>query len=192
MLSRELPSCLPGRLQPFADDAERALDEAGSAPEVAAPGDTDAGEGEGVAADDMDVPLEEPASYRPLVAAAVLRPANVEATGLLTLIIRAKTAPGWHIYAANQPAGTSQPTRLDFDLPTASSRRAIEYIRGHGPRGERRAVHLRGRIIVQRRRRPAREALPGPPKSIARSTIKLVIRSPVGHQIPSSWKRRPT
>jgi DsbC/DsbD-like thiol-disulfide interchange protein len=64
-----------------------------------------------------ELTLEEPASYKPLVARAALFPAEVQAPGTWTLLVRAKTAPGWHIYAAGQPAGTAQPTRLDLQLP---------------------------------------------------------------------------
>lgn len=66
---------------------------------------------------DPELELDEPASYKPLVAAAVLRPSKVPASGTLTLTIRAKTAPGWHIYAAGQQVGSSLPTRLELELP---------------------------------------------------------------------------
>lgn len=64
-----------------------------------------------------EIELEQPASHQPLVAAAALRPSKISAPGTLTLIIRAKTAPGWHIYPGDRPAGTSEPTRLELDLP---------------------------------------------------------------------------
>lgn len=64
-----------------------------------------------------EVELGEPTSYKPLVAAAAIFPMNFQTPGNATLLIRVKTAPGWHIYAADKPAGTSQPTRLDLQLP---------------------------------------------------------------------------
>lgn len=66
---------------------------------------------------EAEIELEQPASHQPFVAAAALRPSKISAPGTLTLVIRAKTAPGWHIYPADRPAGTSQPTRLELDLP---------------------------------------------------------------------------
>jgi DsbC/DsbD-like thiol-disulfide interchange protein len=70
---------------------------------------------EGIA--NVEIELEEPASYNPFVARAALVPADVEVPRTLTFIIRAKTAPGWHVYAADGPVGISQPTRLDLQLP---------------------------------------------------------------------------
>jgi DsbC/DsbD-like thiol-disulfide interchange protein len=76
-------------------------------------------EGEPISEDsaNVEIELEEPASYNPFVARAVLVPANVEVPATLTFIIRAKTAPGWHVYATDGPVGISQPTRLDLQLP---------------------------------------------------------------------------
>jgi len=65
----------------------------------------------------VEIELEEPVSYKPFVAGAVLVPVNVETPGTLTFIVRAKTAPGWHIYAEGGSVGISQPTRLDLQLP---------------------------------------------------------------------------
>jgi len=65
----------------------------------------------------VEIELEEPLSYKPFVARAVLVPVNLETPVTLTFIIRAKTAPGWHIYAEGGPAGISQPTRLNLQLP---------------------------------------------------------------------------
>jgi DsbC/DsbD-like thiol-disulfide interchange protein len=63
-----------------------------------------------------EIILQEPASYNPLVAGALLVPSKLPAPGMMTLLIRVKTAPGWHIYAADRPAGAAQPTRLELKL----------------------------------------------------------------------------
>ncbi|HWB13141.1 MAG TPA: protein-disulfide reductase DsbD domain-containing protein [Pirellulales bacterium] len=70
---------------------------------------------QGVDADDVEV--DEPVGHKPVAAGVILAPSKLTAPDTATLLIRVKTAPGWHIYAVGQPAGTSQPTRLELSLP---------------------------------------------------------------------------
>jgi DsbC/DsbD-like thiol-disulfide interchange protein len=61
---------------------------------------------------------EQPTPQKPFVAAAGLRPALVRAGETIELVIEARTAPTWHIYAADGPAGVGMPTTLTLKLPT--------------------------------------------------------------------------
>jgi DsbC/DsbD-like thiol-disulfide interchange protein len=60
---------------------------------------------------------EEPTPKNPFVAKAELRPAARSADDTVELVIEARTAPGWHIYAVgDSPAGTI-PTSVEVKLP---------------------------------------------------------------------------
>lgn len=58
-----------------------------------------------------------PSARKPVVAQAVLSPATVHAGERTTLVVEARIAPGWHIYAADDSTGTSIPTTLKLKLP---------------------------------------------------------------------------
>jgi DsbC/DsbD-like thiol-disulfide interchange protein len=65
-----------------------------------------------------DLTVDKPVGHQqPLAAGAILIPATLTAPGTTTLLIRVRTAPGWHIYAVDRPAGTARPTRLELQLP---------------------------------------------------------------------------
>jgi DsbC/DsbD-like thiol-disulfide interchange protein len=64
-----------------------------------------------------EVEVSEPAPSNPVAAAAAILPATFKAPVTATLVIRVRTAPGWHIYAVDHPTGTAQPTRLELKLP---------------------------------------------------------------------------
>jgi DsbC/DsbD-like thiol-disulfide interchange protein len=69
----------------------------------------------------VDIALDAPTSRRPVVAGAALAPAKVNAGGTVTLVVKAKVAPSWHIYAADLPTGSSIPTTLKLKLPKGVS-----------------------------------------------------------------------
>ena len=61
--------------------------------------------------------VDEPTLENPFVAKAELRPAARSADDTVELVIEARTAPGWHIYAVgDSPAGTI-PTSVEVKLP---------------------------------------------------------------------------
>ena len=64
-----------------------------------------------------NIKLDEPTSARPLSVAASIRPQQARAGNTITLEVRAKTAPGWHIYAVDKPTGVSVATTLKLTLP---------------------------------------------------------------------------
>src|SRR5262249_46698654 len=66
---------------------------------------------------DEPILLNEPTPEMPFVAKAALRPATAHRGNTLMLIIEAKTAPGWHIYAANGPREMGTPTSISVKLP---------------------------------------------------------------------------
>lgn len=58
---------------------------------------------------------------KPVAAQASLSPATVRAGDTTTLVVEAKIAPGWHIYAADDLTGTTIPTSLKLKLPKGLS-----------------------------------------------------------------------
>ena len=60
---------------------------------------------------------EEPSARKPVVAGAAISPGKVKAGDTVTLVVQAKIAPTWHIYAADQESGSSIPTTLKLKLP---------------------------------------------------------------------------
>jgi DsbC/DsbD-like thiol-disulfide interchange protein len=60
---------------------------------------------------------EEPTPNNPFVAIAALRPAGGGGGDLVELVIEARTAPGWHIYAVGDSQGGAVPTSLEVKLP---------------------------------------------------------------------------
>jgi hypothetical protein len=65
---------------------------------------------------DASTAAQEPDAQRPVVATAELSPATCHAGASADLIIRAKVAPGWHIYSA-ESNGPGIPTTLRLKLP---------------------------------------------------------------------------
>jgi hypothetical protein len=60
---------------------------------------------------------DEPTPQRPVVAWAELRPARVRPGETLTFLVHVKTAPAWHLYAAEGPTGIGLPTTVQVQLP---------------------------------------------------------------------------
>jgi DsbC/DsbD-like thiol-disulfide interchange protein len=60
---------------------------------------------------------EEPTLKNPFVAKAALRPAEGKGGDVVDLVIEARTAPGWHIYATGDSPGGATPTSLEVKLP---------------------------------------------------------------------------
>jgi DsbC/DsbD-like thiol-disulfide interchange protein len=60
---------------------------------------------------------EQPTASHPVVAEASLSAEKAKPGATLTLLIKAKTAPTWHIYAVGERAGTEIPTTLKLKLP---------------------------------------------------------------------------
>ena len=64
-----------------------------------------------------DVHVDEPVGHKPVAAGAAVSPSRLMAPGTAILLIRIRTAAGWHIYAVDKPSGTAQPTMLELSLP---------------------------------------------------------------------------
>jgi DsbC/DsbD-like thiol-disulfide interchange protein len=84
----------------------------------------------GLGYDDTSVPsvkirLDEPSNRHPVVAGAAVAQPKMNAGGTFILVVKARTAPNWHIYAADIPSGSSIPTTLKLKLP-----------KGIAPKGE--------------------------------------------------------
>ncbi len=63
------------------------------------------------------IPLDDPTSLQPVSMAAAVFPAEAESGQTVTVAIRIKTAPGWHIYAVDRPTGVSIPTKFELTMP---------------------------------------------------------------------------
>jgi DsbC/DsbD-like thiol-disulfide interchange protein len=66
---------------------------------------------------DAPILTEEPTPERPFVANAALRPAAASVGEVVELVVEARTAPGWHIYAPGCPPEGAAPTSLEVKLP---------------------------------------------------------------------------
>jgi DsbC/DsbD-like thiol-disulfide interchange protein len=73
------------------------------------------------AAPAVKITLETPSDRNPVVAGAAVAPARVRAGDTFTLVVEAKTASSWHIFAADAPTGGSIPTTLKLKLPEGVS-----------------------------------------------------------------------
>ncbi len=62
-----------------------------------------------------DIPVEEPSATRRIVAGLAFQPSPVSPGELVTLYVRARVAPGYHIYALDDSGSSSIPTA--FELP---------------------------------------------------------------------------
>jgi DsbC/DsbD-like thiol-disulfide interchange protein len=65
----------------------------------------------------VKIALDQPSARKPLVAGAALSAPKVRAGETVTLVVRAKLAPTWHIYAADETSGGNIPTTLKLNLP---------------------------------------------------------------------------
>lgn len=104
--------------QPAATGAAPAATPKGAAAVPAArpaPGTTATGETDG--GTNVAIELGVPNATNPVVIGAGLTREQVRPGETTILIIKAKTAPQWHIYSAEGKTGVSRPTKLDVKLP---------------------------------------------------------------------------
>ena len=66
---------------------------------------------------DVEIEVDEPSGANPVSIGAVVVPATVGPGELVTLLVRAKLASGWHIYAADRESGPTVATTLELQLP---------------------------------------------------------------------------
>jgi DsbC/DsbD-like thiol-disulfide interchange protein len=106
--------------------------------------------------------LDEPDAGHPVTAGAHLRPESVRAGGDVTLVVLVRTAPGWHIYAAEGSAGAALPTTLKITLPeTVQPVGDWTYPDAvPGPDGTGRVYQ--GKLTFRRQLRVSPPAVPGP------------------------------
>jgi len=65
----------------------------------------------------VSIPLEAPTSKSPVSVGAALDARKIRPGDTVTLIVRAQTAPSWHIYSTDRPTGVARPTTLKWKLP---------------------------------------------------------------------------
>ena len=64
-----------------------------------------------------EVSIGQPSGINPVVVGAKLHPQTAKPGSEVTLVIRAKTAADWHIYAVDRSSGPAFPTKLVLNLP---------------------------------------------------------------------------
>lgn len=99
----------PSRIDPPVQTAAVAAVEAGSANTID-PIDEESS--------DVAINVEQPTDAAPVMAAAALSSTDVHPGKKLSLVIRTRIAPGWHIYALGGASGPNQPTHIKLTLPT--------------------------------------------------------------------------
>jgi hypothetical protein len=65
----------------------------------------------------LSIPLEEPTPQKPVVAGAAIAPSKAAPGQTMILVVKAKTAATWHIYAADRPTDGAIATTLKLKLP---------------------------------------------------------------------------
>jgi DsbC/DsbD-like thiol-disulfide interchange protein len=110
------------------------------------------------------VPLlvDQPTPQRPFVAMAALRPAKGHRGDTVELVIEARTAAGWHIYAAEGPRGIGTPTSLDVTLPDGVEPAGAWRYPSSKPGFEGQDAVYEGHLLFRRRLRITEQAKPGP------------------------------
>jgi DsbC/DsbD-like thiol-disulfide interchange protein len=105
---------------------------------------------------------EEPTPNKPVVAQAALRPAVARNGSKVDLVIEARIAPGWHIYAADGPTRSAIATTLAWKLPEGVEP-AGEWQYPKTARGaEEQAEIYEGNMRFRRPLRITERAKPGP------------------------------
>ena len=66
---------------------------------------------------DIAIDISDPSASAPVSVGAGVAPGEVHAGETVTLVVRAKLADGWHIYAADRESGSTVPTSLALNLP---------------------------------------------------------------------------
>jgi DsbC/DsbD-like thiol-disulfide interchange protein len=134
----------------------------GTPPALPEPPQTPAGPALEPRSPSNEIVLGEPDAGRPVTAAAALRPGKVRAGEIVTFVVQIRTAPGWHIYAADEPAGAALPTTLKLTLPDGiEPEGAWTYPDAvAGPDGAGRVYE--GQLTFRRQLRVGPRAAPGP------------------------------
>lgn len=65
---------------------------------------------------DAEIVLEEPTVSQPVAAGISIVPKQIRPGESVTVVVRVKTAPGWHIYPPDRPTGAAQPVSLQLEL----------------------------------------------------------------------------
>ena len=112
------------------------------------------------------------------------KPPAVRAGNRVQLLVHVTIAPGWHIYALDQPTGPSEPTTVSLRLPAglelASSRFSPEP-NSMGTSDERPTLVFQGRLLCEYSLRVAQDA------TVGTSTIRCVL----GYQACNQFLCRP-
>lgn len=66
---------------------------------------------------DVEINVTEPNNSAPVSVGMAVTPAQASPGETVMLVVRAKLASGWHIYAADRKSGTTVPTSLALQLP---------------------------------------------------------------------------
>ncbi len=109
------------------------------------------------------VSLDPPTAGRKVAVSAALTPAKARAGESVTLIVRARLAPSWHIYAVDGPKGFLVPTSLDLKLPEglrANGEWKLPKAVIHGT-GEFLSWVYRGDVVFRRELRITKDVRPG-------------------------------
>ena len=61
--------------------------------------------------------LHDPTSAEPVSTGVAVVPSQVRPGETVSLVVTAKIAPSWHIYAIDKPVGVAKPTSLQLTLP---------------------------------------------------------------------------
>jgi DsbC/DsbD-like thiol-disulfide interchange protein len=105
---------------------------------------------------------EEPTPEKPVVAQAALRSAAGRNGSKVELVIEVQIAPGWHIYAAEGPTGSSIPTALKWKLPDGVEATG-EWQYPKTSRGAQEQAEIyEGHVTFRRSLRITERAKPGP------------------------------
>ncbi len=104
---------------------------------------------------------KEPDAEDPVVAEAGLSPARVGPGAVLDLVIRVRTAPAWHIYAAGEQHGPGIPTTLSLKLPEGVKAEG-EWVYPEPERGRDGQMIHQGTFEFRRHLRVGAGVAPGP------------------------------
>jgi len=127
------------------------------------------------------VALDDPKDNQVIAAAAALLPNKIQAGETLTLVVKAKTAPTWHIYPCDARKAKFAPTTLKLELPAGITplgdwrvpppQKDLEY-------GD---FIYEGTLVFHRKLRVATSAKPGP----------ITLRCELGYQACDPFVCRP-
>ncbi|MCA9217161.1 MAG: protein-disulfide reductase DsbD N-terminal domain-containing protein [Planctomycetales bacterium] len=70
---------------------------------------------------EVDVLVDEPSGSNPVTWGIALDQPTATPGGTVQLVVRAKIADPWHIYAVEGPVGVGRPTKFELTLPTGVS-----------------------------------------------------------------------